>query len=47
MQFAGRCGTWRFTFRVEKLVLQALQFQNMGVGRKFSDGVGINHATEE
>jgi hypothetical protein len=47
MQFSGRCGTWRFTCCVEKRVLQALQFQNVGVGRSFPEGVGINRTPEE
>jgi hypothetical protein len=47
MQFAGRFGTWRFTCRVEKRVLQALQFQNMRVGRKLPDWVGITRIPEE
>jgi hypothetical protein len=47
MQVAGSCGTLRFTCREEKLVLQSLQFQNMGVGSKFPDGEGIKHIVHE
>jgi hypothetical protein len=46
MQFVGRCGTWRFTSCVEKRVLQALQFLNMGDGCSFPEGEGINHKPE-
>jgi hypothetical protein len=36
MQFANRCAPWKLTTGAENLVLQALQFKQMGVCRKFT-----------
>jgi hypothetical protein len=34
---------WKISNGVEKLVLQALQFQEVGVCRKFPGGASISH----
>jgi len=47
MQFAYRCAPWKVTSRAESLVLRALQFQKIGVCRKFSGGAGVSHCPNE
>jgi hypothetical protein len=38
MQFSDWCAPWKVANGAEKLVLQALQFQQMGICRKFPGG---------
>jgi hypothetical protein len=38
MQFADWCAPWKFANSAENHVLQALQFQKIGVCRKFPGG---------
>jgi hypothetical protein len=43
MKFADRCAPWKIVNSAENRVLQALQFQKIGVSRKFPGGAGISH----
>jgi hypothetical protein len=43
MQFSDWCAPWKIASGVENLVLQALQFQQMGICRKFPGGRSKSH----
>jgi hypothetical protein len=43
MQFADRRVPWKIVNGAENLVLQALQFQQMGICRKLPGGTNISH----
>jgi hypothetical protein len=43
MQFSDWCEPWKIANGAESLVLQALQFQQMGICRKFAGGRSISH----
>jgi hypothetical protein len=43
MQFADRRVPWKIANSAENLVLQALQFQQTGICRKFPGGTSISH----
>jgi hypothetical protein len=43
VQLMDWCAPWKFTSGVENLVLQALQFQKVGICRKFPCGASISH----
>jgi hypothetical protein len=43
MQFSDQCAPWKIANGAENLVLQALQFQQMGICRKFPDERSISY----
>jgi hypothetical protein len=43
MQIADQCAPWKIASGAENLVLQVLQFQKVGVCRKFPGWAGISH----
>jgi len=43
MQFAGMWAAWKVTNGAENLLLQALLFQKMGVGRALSGGACVTN----
>jgi hypothetical protein len=43
VQLAKRCAPWKFTNGAENFVLQALQFQEVGICRKFPGGASTSH----
>jgi hypothetical protein len=43
MQLAGPCVPWKIASSAKNVVLEVLQFQNMGVCSKFAGGAGISH----
>jgi hypothetical protein len=43
VQLADRCASWKFTSDAAILGLQALQFQRVGIFRKFPGGASISH----
>jgi hypothetical protein len=43
MQFSDWCAPWKVANRAESLVLQVLQFQQVGICRKFPGGGSISH----
>jgi hypothetical protein len=45
VQLADRCAPRKFANSVENLVLQALQFQKVGICRKFPGGASQSHIT--
>jgi hypothetical protein len=43
VKIADRCAPWKIANGAENPVLQALQFQEVGVRRKFSGGANLSH----
>jgi hypothetical protein len=43
MKFSDRCALWKIADGAKNVTLQALQFQKIGVCRKFPGGSGISH----
>jgi ribosomal protein S19E (S16A) len=43
MEFSDLCAPWKIVNGAENLVLQALQFEQMGICRKFPGGRSISH----
>jgi hypothetical protein len=43
MQFSDRCAPWKIASGAENLILQALQFQQMVICRKFPGGRSVSH----
>jgi hypothetical protein len=45
MQFSDRCGPWKVSNGAENLILQAVQFQQMGICRKLLECHTEEHTT--